>query len=114
MARYNIRDLIGHFVKPRSAQGKMCPHACCRNRRVHPANMPVILPSRLLGRASDDEPLGHRLHVGSCLVGCRPHGSGIMPDRGVLLVSMSAIPKLRRRGGPMRDTEPWPATTSGI
>ena len=59
MARYNIRDLIGHFVAPRSAEGKMCPHACCRNRRVHPANMPVILPSRLLRRASDDDLAAH-------------------------------------------------------
>jgi hypothetical protein len=59
MARYNIRDLIGHFVSPRSAKGKMCPHACCRNRRVHPANMPVILPSRLLRRASDDDLVAH-------------------------------------------------------
>ncbi|HEY6275588.1 MAG TPA: hypothetical protein VIX86_04580 [Streptosporangiaceae bacterium] len=55
MARYNVRDLIGHWVKPRSAEGKLCPHACCRNRRVHPANMPVILPNKLLRRASDDD-----------------------------------------------------------
>lgn len=53
MARYNVRDLIGHWVKPRSAKGKMCPHACCRNRRVHPDNFPVILPAKLLRRASD-------------------------------------------------------------
>jgi hypothetical protein len=59
MARYSIRDLIGHFVAPRSAEGKMCPHACCRNRRVHPANMPVILPSRLLRRATDDDLAAH-------------------------------------------------------
>jgi hypothetical protein len=37
----------------------MCPHACCRNRRVHPANMPVILPRRLLRRASDDDLAEH-------------------------------------------------------
>jgi hypothetical protein len=59
MARYSIRDLIGHFVAPRSMRGKMCPHACCRNRRVHPANMPVILPSRLLRRASDEDLMAH-------------------------------------------------------
>jgi len=34
---YSVRDLLGHFVRPRSARGKMCPHACCRNKRVHPA-----------------------------------------------------------------------------
>jgi hypothetical protein len=53
MARYNVRDMIGHFVKPRRAEGRMCPHACCRGHRVHPDNYPVILPSRLLRRASD-------------------------------------------------------------
>lgn len=56
---YSIRDLLGHFVKPRSARGKMCPHACCRNKRVHPANFPVILPTQLLRRASDDELANH-------------------------------------------------------
>lgn len=56
---YNVRDLLGHFVKPRSAKGKMCPHACCRNKRVHPANMPVILPRKLLQRASDDDLQAH-------------------------------------------------------
>lgn|SRR5215469_7208972 len=59
MARYNVRDLIGHWVKPRSAEGRMCPHACCRNKRVHPANMPVILPNGLLRRASDDDLAAH-------------------------------------------------------
>jgi len=37
----------------------MCPHACCRNKRVHPDNMPVILPDRLLRRASDDDLAEH-------------------------------------------------------
>jgi hypothetical protein len=59
MARYDIRDLIGHFVAPRRAKGKMCPHACCRGHRVHPANYPVILPNRLLRRASDDDLAEH-------------------------------------------------------
>ena len=56
---YSIRDMLGHFVAPKSAEGKMCPHACCRNRRVHPANMPVILPNKLLRRASDDDLIAH-------------------------------------------------------
>jgi hypothetical protein len=51
--------MIGHFVKPRSAAGKMCPHACCRNKRVHPGNYPVVLPSRLLRRASDEDLAEH-------------------------------------------------------
>jgi hypothetical protein len=56
---YSTRDLLGHFVAPKSAEGKMCPHACCRNRRVHPSNMPVILPSKLLRRASDEDLAAH-------------------------------------------------------
>jgi hypothetical protein len=48
MGRYNVRDILGHWVKPRSRQGDACPHACCRGRRVHPANLPVMLKPRLL------------------------------------------------------------------
>jgi hypothetical protein len=59
MARYNIRDLLGHWVKPRSMREKMCPHACCRNKRVHPSNFPVILPNKLLRRATDNELMQH-------------------------------------------------------
>jgi hypothetical protein len=56
---YNIRDVLGHFVKPRSAEGEMCPHACCRGYRVHPINTPVILPNKLLKSASDDDLAKH-------------------------------------------------------
>jgi hypothetical protein len=56
---YNIRDLLGHWVAPKSQQEKMCKHACCRGHRVHPSNMPVILPNRLLRRASDDDLAEH-------------------------------------------------------
>jgi hypothetical protein len=56
---YNIRDVLGHFVKPRSAEGEMCPHACCRGHRVHPINTPVILPNKLLRSASDDDLMKH-------------------------------------------------------
>jgi hypothetical protein len=51
---YNIRDMLGHFVKPRSAQGDMCEHACCRGRRQHPKGTPKILPSKALRHASDE------------------------------------------------------------
>ncbi len=51
---YNVRDLLGHFVKPRSAGGDMCEHACCRGRRQHPKGQAVLLPSKALRRASDD------------------------------------------------------------
>ncbi len=37
----------------------MCGHACCRGHRVHPRNMPVILPDRLLRRASDKDLAEH-------------------------------------------------------
>ena len=59
MAKYNVRDMLGHWVRPKSAKGDMCPHACCRNRRVHPANMPVILPRRLLRHASEEDLMEH-------------------------------------------------------
>ena len=65
MARYNVRDLIGHFVAPRSAEQKMCPHACCRNKRVHPDNYPVVLPSKLLRRASEQDLAYHFEHTES-------------------------------------------------
>ena len=51
---YNARDLLGHFVKPRSAGGDMCEHACCRGRRQHPKGQAVLLPSKALRHASDD------------------------------------------------------------
>jgi hypothetical protein len=52
---YNRRDLIGHWVKKTQPVQRMCGHACCRGRRVHPDNYPVILPDKLLRRASDDD-----------------------------------------------------------
>lgn len=52
---YNRRDLIGHWVKKGQPVQRMCGHACCRGRRVHPENYPVILPDKLLRRASDDD-----------------------------------------------------------
>ena len=59
MARYNVRDLIGHWVKPRSRAGKMCPHKCCRGYRVHPDNFPVILPRELLRTARERDLIAH-------------------------------------------------------
>jgi hypothetical protein len=54
---YNIRDLLGHFVKvpPRKNEEGMCPHACCRGRRPHPDRFPVILPRAVLRSATDAE-----------------------------------------------------------
>lgn len=59
MARYNIRDWLGHWVKPRTAGGKPCPHACCRGRRQHPPNFPVILGRDTLRAASDQQLAEH-------------------------------------------------------
>lgn len=57
--RYDVRDLLGHWVKPRSKAGQLCPHACCRNRRVHPENFPLILPRELLRRAPEEDLIKH-------------------------------------------------------
>lgn len=51
---YNIRDLLGHFVKPKSARGELCPHKCCGGRRPHPAAEPLV-PNKALLRAMTDE-----------------------------------------------------------
>ena len=59
MARYNVRDLFGHYVTPRSQQGRVCKHACCRGRRPHPESYPVILPAPYLRTASDQDLATH-------------------------------------------------------
>lgn len=59
MARYNRRDLIGHWIRKEQHTQRPCTHACCRGYRVHPANMPVILPDRTLHRASDADLAEH-------------------------------------------------------
>ncbi|HEV2317352.1 MAG TPA: hypothetical protein VGV89_07245 [Thermoplasmata archaeon] len=59
MARRYRRDLIGHFIRNRQPAQQMCTHACCRGYRVHPANMPVILPNRLLRSASESDLAKH-------------------------------------------------------
>jgi hypothetical protein len=56
---YDIRDLLGHWVKPKTRAGEMCPHACCRGRRPHPERFPVILPKSLLREASERELWAH-------------------------------------------------------
>jgi uncharacterized protein (DUF433 family) len=65
MARYDRRDLIGHWIKKTQAAQRMCGHACCRGKRVHPENYPVILPDRLLRRASDEDLAEHYAAVDS-------------------------------------------------
>lgn len=55
MARYNVRDIFKHFVKPRSMRGEPCPHACCRGYRVHPGNLPAYVKPRVLRQLSQDD-----------------------------------------------------------
>lgn len=55
MAYYNRRDLIGHWVRKQQPTQRMCTHACCRGKRVHPDNYPVVLPDRLLKHASEED-----------------------------------------------------------
>lgn len=54
---YNIRDLLGHFVKvpPDKNEDGMCPHPCCRGKRPHPDRFPVMLPKGLPARMTDHE-----------------------------------------------------------
>lgn len=52
---YNRRDLIGHWIRREQRTQQPCTHACCRGYRVHPRNYPVILPSRTLRRARDED-----------------------------------------------------------
>lgn len=60
---YNRRDLIGHYIEKRQRTEQPCGHACCRGFRVHPENYPVILPSRTLRRATDDDLQEHFVKV---------------------------------------------------
>ena len=62
---YSRRDLIGHWVRKKQPVQQMCQHPCCRGKRVHPANYPVILPNPLLRRASDKDLAEHFKKVGS-------------------------------------------------
>src|SRR5262249_3326529 len=43
------------WVTRQQRAGRMCTHACCRGKRVHPDNYPVILPDTLLHRASEED-----------------------------------------------------------
>ena len=61
---YDRRDLIGHWVRKSQRTDQMCTHACCRGYRVHPRNMPVVLPDRLLRRASDKDLEKHYADLG--------------------------------------------------
>jgi hypothetical protein len=54
VSHYNIRDLLGHFVRPKSARGELCPHKCCGGRRPHPDAEPLV-PNKKLLRAMTDE-----------------------------------------------------------
>ncbi len=53
--RYDVRDRLGHFVKPRSAELTACPHACCQGRRPHPEKLPVKFDKQHLRSLSEPE-----------------------------------------------------------
>ncbi|MGH6654160.1 MAG: hypothetical protein ACRDVE_03010 [Actinocrinis sp.] len=55
MSPYNIRDLFGHFVRPRSREDRLCPHKCCRGKRIHPRDTPLIANKALLRAMTDDD-----------------------------------------------------------
>ena len=57
--RYDVRDILGHWVKPTSRESAPCPHACCRNRRPHPDKFPLLWPTRELHRASERQLMYH-------------------------------------------------------
>lgn len=61
MARYSLRDLLGHFVKvpPRANVDGMCPHPCCKGRRPHPEKLPVMLSAPTLRALSVAELEAH-------------------------------------------------------
>ncbi len=52
---YNIRDRLGHWVRPRSDQGGRCPHACCNGKRSHPSHLPVIFSKPYLKSLSEPD-----------------------------------------------------------
>jgi hypothetical protein len=56
---YNRRDNIGHYVDKTQATHRHCTHACCRGYREHPEHWPVVLPSRKLRGASDEQLAEH-------------------------------------------------------
>ena len=58
---YNVRDLLGHFVRlpPAKNRDGMCPHPCCRGRRPHPDRLPVMLSRSTLRSLSVDELEAH-------------------------------------------------------
>lgn len=58
MAKFNVRDILGHFVKP-PREGMMCPHPCCRNKRPHPAGLPVMLSARQVRHLPEDVLVAH-------------------------------------------------------
>lgn len=59
MSWYDVRDLLGHFVKPSNREGGMCLHRCCRGKRPHPDRFPLILDRSDLRRANEAQLIKH-------------------------------------------------------
>jgi hypothetical protein len=60
---YNVRDMLGHFVKPKSERGELCPHKCCGGRRPHPAAEPLIPNKKLLRALTDEQWYAHAQRI---------------------------------------------------
>lgn len=56
---YDVRDILGHWVKPTTREAGPCPHACCRGRRPHPDKFPLLWPTKELHRASERQLMYH-------------------------------------------------------
>lgn len=52
---YDVRDRLGHYVKPASAELAACPHKCCQGKRPHPEKLPVVFDKAVLRSRSEPE-----------------------------------------------------------
>jgi hypothetical protein len=66
MARYSIRDILGHFVRPKSAKADLCRHSCCMARNPHETRWPAYMRPNMLRTASDDQLAAHFVEHAGC------------------------------------------------
>ncbi|HMD25235.1 MAG TPA: hypothetical protein VKH61_14135 [Streptosporangiaceae bacterium] len=96
MPPYNVRDTLGHYVRPKSARGDLCPHSCCQGKRRHPARLPAYIPPKMLKQASDNQLAEHYSEHGDCPK-CRRQIEREMDRRD--------LAEARQRGARSRATE---------
>lgn len=56
---YNVRDILGHFIRPETREGAKCPHPCCNGKRPHPDNLPVMLSKSSVRSLTDAQLVQH-------------------------------------------------------